>query len=155
MGETVEKTLNTVGSIMFGIFIVSAVALGVASIVIAKENASDASDCKDSNAVMDLYTWLMTLGVTQLVLSGVCILGAIAALVSMWMDKKYVVVCFVLFGLFVFCWDIIGWIVLFRDNSACRTEASRLFVMTMVQLCVWSVTLLFLFCYGACNSKGW
>lgn len=157
-----DKTTITVFGVVVGVLIILPLfALSVTSFVIAERNKGEASNCKDSDATMTLYAWLIGMSSAQMVFIGVYVLCGVAALVTLWADWNEnvflglgvtFIVTEILYLLFAFAWNIVGWIVLFDGNSNCRTEVKPLWAMTLAQLIICAFSII-VTCISNCHSS--
>lgn len=91
-----------------------------------------------------LWTWLLTYGIVVLCTAAVQIISIVL------IEKLFAlyIVVTLLVGLFMFAWNIVGAVALFRDSPTCQRWAYDLWAMCLAVLIIQWVGMLFSCCSG-------
>lgn len=110
--------------------VVPAIALSIASFVIAADNKDTTCD----GSMMPLPTWLNVYGGVSLSM----VILLIVSLVMLFMEHASAMIGYIvltiLYQLFTLAWNVTGAVALFRDSMDCKEEAKSLWVMTLIVL---------------------
>jgi hypothetical protein len=95
-----------------------------------------------------LWTWLLTYGIVVLCSAAVQIVTIIL------IEKLFILYILVtlLVGMFMFAWNIVGAVALFRDSPACANEAYPLWAMCLAVLIIQWIGMVTLFSFLLLSS---
>jgi hypothetical protein len=112
------------------------IAFGIPSVYIGSQNMNTTCDKTLSSYFLSLSTWLIVNGSVSLFYAVL----SIATLV-LWITEhdSYQGLYYgsgLPIGLFMFAWNIVGAVILFRDAYPCQTQAYSLWAMTLADLII-------------------
>jgi hypothetical protein len=115
-------------------FLIPTVALAISSYVIGIKNLNTSCDTPNGNLIR-LSTWLFVNSSVSLGLVMTYCLLLVAFFCSL--QYKWLILfilCFLMNWLFVFCWNIIGAIQLFKHSAECLQNAEPLWIIVIICL---------------------
>jgi hypothetical protein len=129
-----------VGSLV-GCILLPALALSIASFIIAAQNKDVTCDRIDgdssgSEVFMQLSVWLNVYGGVSLGMIGLLVIAIALLLCGTGAGVAIYITMLILYQLFTFAWNIIGAVILFRDSMNCLKEAQSIWIMVLCVLIV-------------------
>ena len=126
-------------------------AFSIASLVIGSQNMNTTCD-HSATSFLSLSTWLIVYGSLTLVfvvMAAVSISLLITGHASFFITYAFTAI---LGGLFMFAWNIVGAVSLFRDSPTCQSLAYSMWAMTLAVL-IFQWVGMFVSCFTSTKSK--
>ena len=143
-----------VSVVLISVFMIaSPLAFGIGSLVIGTQNMGATCDHIVPTSFMSLSTWLIVYG-------SITIAFAVLAIAALFMlitgHAAFMIMLLVVLipnFLFMFAWNIVGAVALFRDSYPCQTTAYPLWAMTLAVLIIQWIGMVAACCTGKSSKE--
>ncbi|AYV77266.1 MAG: hypothetical protein Barrevirus25_9 [Barrevirus sp.] len=129
--------MHVLSAVLIGIFMVGIpIAFGISSVYIGSQNMNTLCDKTVSSWFLSLSTWLIVYGSITLFYGVLSV-----ATLTLWITQHnsfsgLYLGTVIPIGLFMFAWNIVGAVALFRDAYPCQTQAYSLWAMVLAVLII-------------------